>query len=64
MTLFEWFAKSKNYFDTNQIVDNGLFDNSVNRSESFELKNKIKKIIIKDGKAYGTKKGQSELITF
>ena len=44
MTLFEWFAKSQKFFDTNTMVDNGLFDNSVNQSEGFETHNKRKKL--------------------
>lgn len=63
MTLFEWFAKSKNYFDTNQIIDNGLFDNSVNRAEGLLTKKGIKKIIIRNEKAYGLKENHEE-VTF
>ena len=64
MTLFEWFAKSQKFFDTNTMVDNGLFDNSVNQSEGFENHNKRKKIVIKDSKAYGFKQGNSNPVTF
>ena len=64
MTLFEWFAKSQKFFDTNTMVDNGLVDKSGNQSEGFETHNKRKKSVIKDSKAYGFKQVNSNPVTF
>ena len=53
MTLLEWYAKTKNYQDTNVPIEGALFDNSINQSEGFAMSGKRKKIKFKNGKPFG-----------
>lgn len=53
MTLLGWFAKEQNTLDTNRIADGAVFDNSINRSEGFVMKGKMKKVVLSGGLPYG-----------
>lgn len=61
MTLLGWFAQEQKTLDTNTISGGAVFDNSVNQSEGFEMKGKMKKIILSGGIPYGILKSGEKI---